>query len=62
MQEENFLMFLEAKLFLDDTEIIVDEIIAAVEQNPVYYLSITSVVLYSILMFFFIKRDYVTVQ
>ena len=55
-------MFLEAKLFLDDTEIIVDEIIAAVEQNPVYYLSITSVVLYSILMFFFIKRDYVTVQ
>jgi len=52
----------EEKVSSDNRNIIVDAIIAAVEHNPVFYLTMASIVLYSILMFFFIKRDYVTVQ
>ena len=50
------------KVSSDNKEIIVDAIIAAVELNPIFYLTMASIVLYSILMFFFIKRDCVTVQ
>ena len=49
-------MFEEEKVSSDSTEMIVDAIIAAVEHNPLYYLSIASILLYSILTYLFIQR------
>jgi len=49
-------MFEEEKVSSDNGDIIVDAIIAAVEHNPMYYLTIASIVLYSIMTYFFIQR------
>ena len=43
-------MFEEEKQSSDNGDIIVDAIIAAVEHNPLYYMTIASIILYSLLL------------
>jgi hypothetical protein len=49
-------MFEEEKVSSDGKDIILDAIITAVEHNPMYYLAIASILLYSVLTFFFLQR------
>jgi hypothetical protein len=49
-------MFEEAKVASEDRDILLDSIITAVEHNPLYFLTVASILLYSFLMFFFLQR------
>lgn len=49
-------MFEEEKVSSDARDVFLDSIITVVEHNPLYYLTIASVILYSIMTFLFLQR------
>jgi hypothetical protein len=49
-------MFEEEKISSEDRDIFLESIITAVEHNPLYYLMVASIILYSIMTYFFLQR------
>ena len=48
-------MFEEEKVSSEGRDIILDSIISVIEHNPLYYLAIASIMLYSIMTFLFLQ-------
>jgi hypothetical protein len=49
-------MFEEEKMSSDGRDIFLDSIITMVEHNPLYYLGIAGVIMYSIMTYMFMQR------
>ena len=49
-------MFEEEKVSSDARDVFLDSIITVIEHNPVYYLGIASILLYSIMTYLFLQR------